>query len=639
MTFSLVPDLIFRAFDANGMPLAGGKLYTFLAGSSTPQATWTDSTGSVQNANPVILDSTGAAHIFLGSNTYKFNLFSSLDVQQPNYPVDNISRYSTYGEFNAFTASLSSNTYASQGAGLLGYRYSSTAAARTLQARLQDRYSVVDLSVPTNGTTDATTALNAFANVGSFVEIQEGTYKISQFPAYANKTYTARGNAVLSLFNNADSALVKFKSGSNYFGFEFRSTEADLNSQRVAIDDCVNVYSELCKAYDFRNPSAQNAWGVLIQRSSNITLVSWTFGNNTQSDIAITDNCRNLTIINPVNTADGGVNFNIEPNTNNGVVGMNVIGGHYRLFQCLENDTSAYASKGIVVTGAPIDQLKYDGSGIKFVNCRIGDIVPESQLFCYAGALSIDSISLLENLIGDPYLFDVSVSDANSFWVASTTLGTSQYRVNDATFGKFLRINPGNANATALVTTRNFIACSAAEKLLIFVSNLANNVSAGTVADHLVVQWFNSGSALLSETVVYTARCNNTSSGICNDVAALIVPASCTKLKVRLTNRYSGSSISNLDVGGVGLFRYSVMDSTSGNGNMESVIQSLSMPVNQNSWYTDNVPSGSNGYAGSFVGEHIIKKIPVVGQPKGWYCTALPGVTGDPGVLVSEGNL
>lgn len=45
--------------DSNGDPLNGGKLYTYTAGSSTPQTTYTTSAGNVQNANPIVLGSTG----------------------------------------------------------------------------------------------------------------------------------------------------------------------------------------------------------------------------------------------------------------------------------------------------------------------------------------------------------------------------------------------------------------------------------------------------------------------------------------------------------------------------------------------------------------------------------------------------
>lgn len=45
--------------DANGNPLTGGELYTYVAGSTTPQTTYTDSTGGTPNANPVVLNSNG----------------------------------------------------------------------------------------------------------------------------------------------------------------------------------------------------------------------------------------------------------------------------------------------------------------------------------------------------------------------------------------------------------------------------------------------------------------------------------------------------------------------------------------------------------------------------------------------------
>ena len=68
-----------RFFDLNGAPLAGGKLYSFEAGTSTPLATFTDESGGVANDNPVILDSGGYADVWLGGNQYKFVLYDSED--------------------------------------------------------------------------------------------------------------------------------------------------------------------------------------------------------------------------------------------------------------------------------------------------------------------------------------------------------------------------------------------------------------------------------------------------------------------------------------------------------------------------------------------------------------------------------
>lgn len=45
--------------DSSGNPLSGGQLFFYTAGSSTPQDTYTTSSGGVANANPVVLGSTG----------------------------------------------------------------------------------------------------------------------------------------------------------------------------------------------------------------------------------------------------------------------------------------------------------------------------------------------------------------------------------------------------------------------------------------------------------------------------------------------------------------------------------------------------------------------------------------------------
>ena len=43
--------------DAAGQPLVNGKLYTYIAGTTTLQATYADSSGAAANTNPIILDS------------------------------------------------------------------------------------------------------------------------------------------------------------------------------------------------------------------------------------------------------------------------------------------------------------------------------------------------------------------------------------------------------------------------------------------------------------------------------------------------------------------------------------------------------------------------------------------------------
>jgi hypothetical protein len=85
---TLAPTPKLQFFDANGAPLVGGKLYTYAAGTTTPLASYTDSTGNTANTNPIILDSRGEANVWLGAAVYKFALYDSTNVLI--WTVDNI---------------------------------------------------------------------------------------------------------------------------------------------------------------------------------------------------------------------------------------------------------------------------------------------------------------------------------------------------------------------------------------------------------------------------------------------------------------------------------------------------------------------------------------------------------------------
>lgn len=67
--------------DSQGDPLQGGKIYFYITGTSTPKNTYSESTGTTANANPVVLDSRGEAAIYvLGDAAYKMVVKDSDDV-------------------------------------------------------------------------------------------------------------------------------------------------------------------------------------------------------------------------------------------------------------------------------------------------------------------------------------------------------------------------------------------------------------------------------------------------------------------------------------------------------------------------------------------------------------------------------
>ena len=92
VNLSPVGGVAAQFFDNNGVILTGGKIYTYAAGTSTPQVTYTSSSGATAHSNPIILDASGrvpGGEIWLTDGlSYKFLLKDANDVLIGTY--DNI---------------------------------------------------------------------------------------------------------------------------------------------------------------------------------------------------------------------------------------------------------------------------------------------------------------------------------------------------------------------------------------------------------------------------------------------------------------------------------------------------------------------------------------------------------------------
>jgi hypothetical protein len=84
ITLSPLAGAGWQFFDDNGVPLAGGKIYTYLSGTSTPATTYTSSSGATPNTNPIILDAAGrvAEEVWLTDDVqYRLVLQTAASVQ------------------------------------------------------------------------------------------------------------------------------------------------------------------------------------------------------------------------------------------------------------------------------------------------------------------------------------------------------------------------------------------------------------------------------------------------------------------------------------------------------------------------------------------------------------------------------
>jgi microcystin-dependent protein len=207
----VTPTAKAQFIDAAGVPLAGGFLYTYEAGTTTPQATYTDSTAATANSNPIVLDSRGEANIWLSSSNYKFKLTDANGTEI--WTVDNIAAPST-ALSPVFTSNvtISANT---SGPALLVTQTGAGAAIRVQDSADPDASPFV---VDTSGQVGIGTA-----TPGNALDIAGGTLQISSaggtsrttisadstdsiFAASDDRNFTVKTNAATRLTINSTNA-------------------------------------------------------------------------------------------------------------------------------------------------------------------------------------------------------------------------------------------------------------------------------------------------------------------------------------------------------------------------------------------------------------------------------------------------
>jgi hypothetical protein len=191
-------------FSDTGVVLSGGNLYSYAAGTTTPQATYTTAAGNIAHSNPIVLDSSGrvpGGEIWLtaGSN-YKFVLTTSTNVTLATW--DNITGINGTG----ITSNASNVVYDPAGTG---------AVATTVQAKLRQTVSVQDFGAVGNGVANDTAAINLALAASTYVVIPKGTYAVNAtLTIPANTTVLIQGT--IQPFANPGSAISFFTiTGSN----------------------------------------------------------------------------------------------------------------------------------------------------------------------------------------------------------------------------------------------------------------------------------------------------------------------------------------------------------------------------------------------------------------------------------------
>ena len=250
MTTYISPQPKLQFLDNNGVPLSGGKVYTYTAGTTTPLTTYTDYTGNTANSNPVILDSRGECSIWLGTSSYKFKLTTSTDVEV--WTVDNIS----------VLTSSANITYVESGTG---------AVTQTVQSKLRLGYVYPeDFGAVGNGSTNDTTALQNAINTGRDVYLAAGkTYLHTVALSVTTSNQWFGGPGVLKTSGAINSVNVGGSSVGVKLSLNFNSP-GQTTGYAIYISSADRVTIERAYLYD--------AFGALYVEQANTVQVEWMWG-------------------------------------------------------------------------------------------------------------------------------------------------------------------------------------------------------------------------------------------------------------------------------------------------------------------------------------------------------------------------
>jgi hypothetical protein len=244
VTLSLFAGAGAQFLDNNGVMLSGGLIYTYVAGTTTPLAAYTSSTGDTALANPIVLDASGrvpTGQIWLTyGQGYKFTVKTSTGTLIGTYdnipsaalpPLVNDAASISYEQGATVTAgnfiigepylitSIGSTNFQLIGAvsNTVGIYFTATGIgsgsgtaklSRTVEAKLQDTISVKDFGAVGDNLTDDTATIQAAINYaqtyGASVYLPAATYLISD-SLIVSKRVTIYGDGWSSVISVASS--------------------------------------------------------------------------------------------------------------------------------------------------------------------------------------------------------------------------------------------------------------------------------------------------------------------------------------------------------------------------------------------------------------------------------------------------
>lgn len=492
MSANLGPFPKFRAFTHTGTfgPLVGGKLYSYVAGSSTPLATYTTVAGNVANANPVVLDANGEASVYFLSQSYKLVLTDANDVVQ--WTVDNFE--TPYAYTDSLRSDLSNTSDTNKGDALIGVdRTAAGAVATTLHAYIEGQIfnAKTDFGAVGDGVTDdfaaLQTALDTLGNLGGgTLYLPSGTYKID------GANLVIWGSNIIVRGAGRDATILKKFNGAGYWGDAFDVTGKLSGAHYYGMTNGTT--------FGGGDYTQHTAYTGTSSQGSNVTVTDLTVDNDSS---VVSTSANSLGVVNSDRLVVERCNFKNAPQTNVACVNdtTSSLNGHIVFVDCL-------------ITGAKMHQARVNsfnassnvGNRVRFVRCvftnAAGAEAHDSSimgryvhLFFRAGVES-DLVSCsVESCIFDGTGTVCSTNNCKNFRMVDSTLETGMYFTGQASIPSKMIIRGNRFNCT--VAKNGFTS----EYFLYFV-----NVTDATITENHFNSTVTTGNTLAALMAFYSGQ-------------------------------------------------------------------------------------------------------------------------------------
>lgn len=168
-----------------GLPCAFCTLGTYAAGTTTPLATYTDSSGGPQNPNPIVLDAAGGANIWMGANSYKLILKDASGTTIWSVDQVNAARLFPCGSSGAIQVANSTANGLTCDSTITINTTTHSISVGTLPA---NHVTIGAVGTPTLWTFDTTTPATALASLGGNAGIPGTAGQLVYYPTSGSTT-------------------------------------------------------------------------------------------------------------------------------------------------------------------------------------------------------------------------------------------------------------------------------------------------------------------------------------------------------------------------------------------------------------------------------------------------------------------